>query len=204
MTPHEVLARCAELGTPIAQSTLANYKTWGLIHPPVVQSLGRKLGKVSTYRDDAPFEIYAAQRLSGRDFGFSLEYVCFFRIQWLAGIDVLANGQPLDLFVEGGALLWGLLYNSVQVKLPLEGQFMAFFYPPERLDAVIAYLRKWEPASLCEDLYPPSTYTDKGKLRGLVLLRRKGDGHHILALLHEHEAQVLTVLGVLPEGVCIE
>ena len=55
MTPHEVRARCAELGTPVVQSTLANYKSAGLIHPPVVQSLGRKIGKVSTYRDDAPF-----------------------------------------------------------------------------------------------------------------------------------------------------
>ena len=41
MTPHEVRARCAELGTPIVQSTLANYKAAGLIFPPVVQSLGR-------------------------------------------------------------------------------------------------------------------------------------------------------------------
>ena len=85
MTPHEVRARCAELGTPVVQSTLANYKSAGLIHPPVVQSMGRKVGKISTYRDEVPYEIYTAQRLSGRDFGFSLESVALFRAQWLAG-----------------------------------------------------------------------------------------------------------------------
>jgi len=86
MTPHEVLARCAELGTPIGQSTLANYKALGLIHPPVVQSKGRRVGKVSTYRDDTPLEIFAAQRLSGRDFGFSLDYVCLISLPKLQRI----------------------------------------------------------------------------------------------------------------------
>ena len=85
MTPHEVRARCAELGTPVVQSTLANYKSAGLIYPPVVQSMGRNVGKISTYRDEVPYEIYTAQRLSGRDFGFSLESVALFRAQWLAG-----------------------------------------------------------------------------------------------------------------------
>ncbi len=200
MTPHEVLARCAELGTPIVQSTLANYKSWGLVNPPVVQSLGRKLGKVSTYRDDAPLEIYAANRLSGKDFGFSLDYVCLFRYQWLYSSIAPMPGPPLDLFVEGGALLWGLLYNLAIMNLPMEGQFMAFFYPPERLDEVIDYVRTYEPESLTEEVFPPENYEEKGKIRGLVLLRRKGDGHHILALLHDHGARVLTSLGVLPEG----
>ena len=200
MTPHEVLARCAELGTPIVQSTLANYKSWGLVNPPVVQSLGRKLGKVSTYRDDAPLEIYAAQRLSGKDFGFSLDYVCLFRYQWLFSSLAPMPGPPLDLFVEGGALLWGLLYNLAKLNLPMEGQFMAFFYPPERLVEVIDYVRTYEPESLTEEVFPPENYEEKGKIRGLVLLRRKSDGHHILALLHDHGARVLTSLGVLPEG----
>lgn len=200
MTPHEVMARCAELGTPIVQSTLANYKTWGLIHPPVVQSLGRKIGKVSTYRDDAPFEVYTAQRLSGRDFGFSMDYVCLFRIHWLCDIEELATGQPLDLFVEGGALLWGMVYNLAKLNVPLNGQFMSFFYPPERLNEVVEYVRKQEPASLSEDLFAEFSREAKGKLRGLVLLRRKGDGHHILAVLHEDGARVLTSLGVLPES----
>ena len=200
MTPHEVLARCAELGTPIVQSTLANYKSWGLVNPPVVQSLGRKLGKVSTYRDDAPLEIYAAHRLSGKDFGFSLDYVCLFRYQWLYSSIVPMPGPPLDLFVEGGALLWGLLYNLAKLNLPMEGQFMAFFYPPERLAEVIDYVRTYEPESLTEEVFPPDNNEETGKIRGLVLLRRKGDGHHILALLHDHGARVLTSLGVLPEG----
>lgn len=201
MTPHEVMARCAELGTPIVQSTLANYKTGGLIHPPLVQSLGRKIGKVSTYRDDAPFEVYAAQRLSGRDFGFSLDYVCLFRLQWLCGMDSLMTGQPLDLFVEGGALLWGMVYNLAKLNTPLEGQFLSFFYPPERLNEVVEYVRSQEPESLSEDLFPVDKYAEKGKIRGLVLLRHKGDGHHILAVLHENGARVLTCLGVLPEHV---
>ena len=200
MTPHEVMARCAELGVPVVQSTLANYKTWGLIHPPVVQSLGRKIGKVSTYRDDAPLEVYAAQRLSGRDFGFSLDYVCLFRIQWLGGAEQLPNGQPLDLFVEGGALLWGLLYNLAKLNVPLKGQFMAFFYPPERMDEVIDYVRTQEPESLTDEILNTVNYEENGKIRGLVLLRRKDDGHHILALLHENGARVLTLLGVPPEG----
>lgn len=200
MTPHEVLARCAELGTPIVQSTLANYKSWGLVNPPVVQSLGRKIGKVSTYRDDAPLEIYAAHRLSGKDFGFSLDYVCLFRYQWLYSSIVPMPGPPLDLFVEGGALLWGLLYNLAKLNLPMEGQFMAFFYPPERLAEVIDYVRTYEPESLTEEVFPPDNYEETGKIRGLVLLRHKGDGHHILALLHDHGARVLTSLGVLPEG----
>jgi hypothetical protein len=201
MTPHEVMARCAELGTHIVQSTLANYKSWGLIHPPVVQSLGRKIGKVSTYRDDAPLEVYTAQRLSGRDFGFSLDYVCLFRLHWLSDLETLATGQPLDLFVEGGALLWGLIYNTAKLKAPLAGQFMAFFYPPERLDEIVTYVRSQEPDSLLKDLSSPE---EKEKLRGLVLLRRKGDGHHILALMHDHGARVLTCLGTLPEGVSVE
>jgi hypothetical protein len=70
MTPHEVIAKCAELGTPITQSTLANYKKWVLIFPPKVQSLGRKVGKVSDYRDSTPYEIYAAQRLSSATSAF--------------------------------------------------------------------------------------------------------------------------------------
>jgi len=201
MTPHEVLARCAELGTPIAQSTLANYKSWGLVHPPVVQSLGRKLGKVSTYLDDAPLEIYAAQRLSGKDFGFSIDYICLFRYHWLYSSIAPMPGPPLDLFVEGGALLWWLLYNMAKLHVPMEGQFMAFFYPPERMAEVIDYVRTQEPESLTEEVFPPEKYEEKGKIRGLVLLRRKGDGHHILALLHDHGARVLTSLGVLPEGV---
>ena len=200
MTPHEVMARCIELGTPVGQSTLANYKTWGLIHPPVVQSLGRKLGKVSSYRDDAPYEIYAAQRLSGRDFGFSLDYVCFFRLHWLTGSKEMATGQPLDLFVEGGALLWWLLYNAAKLKFSFEGQFMAFFYPPERLTEVIDYVRRQEPQSLQEGVFDMENLADKGKIRGLVLLRRKGDGHHILSVLHDKGARVLTCLGDLPEG----
>ena len=199
MTPHEVMACCARLGTPIVQSTLANYKTGGLIHPPVVQSLGRKIGKVSTYRDDAPFEVYAAQRLSGRDFGFSLDYVCLFRLQWLGGIDRLMTGQPLDLFVEGGALLWGMVYNLAKLNTPLEGQFLSFFYPPERMAEVVGYVRAQEPESLTEDAFPASGDAEPGKLRGLVLLRRKGDGHHILALLHENAARIMTSMGVLPE-----
>ena len=201
MTPHEVLARCAELGTPIVQSTLANYKSWGLVNRPVVQSLGRKIGRVSTYRDDAPLEIYAANRLSGKDFGFSLDYICLFRYQWLYSSIAPLPGPPLDLFVEGGALLWGLLYNLAKLNLPMEGQFMAFFYPPERLAEVINYVRTYEPESLTEEVFPLENYEEKGKIRGLVLLRRKGDGHHILALLHDHGARVLTSLGVLPEGV---
>ena len=201
MTPHEVLARCAELGTPIVQSTLANYKSWGLVHPPVVQSLGRKIGRVSTYPDDAPLEIYAASRLSGKDFGFSLDYVCLFRYQWQYSSIAPMPGPPLDLFVEGGALLWGLLYNLAKLNVPLKGQFMAFFYPPDRMDAVIDYVRKYEPKSLTDEVLNTVNYEENGKIRGVVLLRRKDDGHHILALLHDNGAQVLTLLGVLPEGV---
>ncbi len=93
MTPHEVRARCAELGTPIVQSTLANYKAAGLIFPPLVQSLGRKSRKVSTYREEVPYEIYTAQRLSGRDFGFTLDSVALFRIQWLAGGNRFPDGS---------------------------------------------------------------------------------------------------------------
>ena len=200
MTPHEVLARCAELGTPIVQSTLANYKSWGLVTPPVVQSLGRKIGRISTYPDDAPLEIYAASRLSGKDFGFSLDYVCLFRYQWQYSSIAPTPGPPLDLFVEGGALLWGLLYNLAKLNVPLKGQFMAFFYPPERMDEVIDYVRKQEPESLTDEILNTVNYEENGKIRGLVLLRRKDDGHHILALLHENGARVLTLLGVPPEG----
>ena len=200
MTPHEVIARCAALGMPIAQSTLANYKAWGLIHPPVVQSLGRKVGKVSTYQEDAPLEIYAAQRLSGRDFGFSLDYVRLFRLEWLTGMEEIFDGQPVDLFVEGGALVWGMLYNMAKLNQPLEGQFLSFFYPPERLPEVLAYVRRVEPESLGDDNEPVEQSTEEGgKLRGLVLLRRKNDGHHILALTYERNAKVLTIMGVLPE-----
>ena len=151
MTPHEVIAKCAELGTPITQSTLANYKKWALIFPPKVQSLGRKVGKVSEYRDSTPFEIYAAQRLSSHDFGFSLDYVVFFRGHWLSGCEELTGGQPLDLCVEGGALLWGLLYNFAKLNFSFPGQYLAFFYPLERLQQVIDYVRRVEPASLPRD-----------------------------------------------------
>ena len=76
---------------------------------------------------------------------------------------------------------------------------MAFFYPPERLNEVVEYVRRQEPESLSEDLFPVDSYAEKGRIRGLVLLRHKGDGRHILAVLHENGARVLTCLGVLPE-----
>ena len=199
MTPHEVRARCAELGTPIVQSTLANYKSAGLIFPPVVQSLGRKVGKVSTYRDEVPYEIYTAQRLSGRDFGFSLDSVALFRLQWLAGGNEFPGGQPLDLYVGGGSLLWGLVYNLAKIGKPLDGQFLFFFYPPQQMAEIIDFVRRQEPDSLTEEL-PTGAKSETGEeLRGLVLLRRKGDGHYILALLYDTEACVLTIMGVLPE-----
>ena len=199
MTPHEVIAKCAELGTPITQSTLANYKKWALIFPPKVQSLGRKVGKVSDYRDSTPFEIYAAQRLSSHDFGFSLDYVVFFRGHWLSGCEELTGGQPLDLFVEGGALLWGLLYNFAKLNFSFPGQYLAFFYPLERLQQVIDYVRRVEPASLPRDNFSLTGDADWGKARGMVLLRRKGDGHHVLAVLYETGVRVLTCLGRFPE-----
>jgi len=199
MTPHEVIAKCAELGTPITQSTLANYKKWALIFPPKVQSLGRKVGKVSEYRDSTPFEIYAAQRLSSHDFGFSLDYVVFFRGHWLSGCEELTGGQPLDLFVEGGALLWGLLYNFAKLNFSFPGQYLAFFYPLERLQQVIDYVRRVEPASLPRDNFSLTGDADWGKARGMVLLRRKGDGHHVLAVLYETGVRVLTCLGRFPE-----
>ena len=200
MTPHEVRARCAELGTPVVQSTLANYKSAGLIHPPVVQSMGRNVGKISTYRDEVPYEIYTAQRLSGRDFGFSLESVALFRAQWLAGGNEFADGLPVDLYVGGGAMLWGLVYNLAQIGMPLVGQYLFFFYPPQQMSQIIDYVKRQEPDSLTEDL-PTDTKSETGEeLRGLVLLRRKGDGHHLLALLYDTEARVLTIMGVLPEA----
>ena len=200
MTPHEVRARCAELGTPIVQSTLANYKAAGLIFPPVVQSLGRKVGKVSTYRDEVPYEIYTAQRLSSRDFGFSLDAVALFRAQWLSGEKEYPDGLPLDLYVDGGSLLWGLVFNLTKINRPLEGQFLFFLYPPQQMQQIIDYVKRQEPDSLTEDL-PADTKSETGEeLRGLVLLRRKGDGRHILALLYESEARVLTIMGVLPEA----
>ena len=199
MTPHEVIAKCVELGTPITQSTLANYKKWSLIFPPKVQSLGRKVGKVSDYRDSTPCEIYAAQRLSSHDFGFSLDYISFFRFQWLSGGEELIGGQPLDLFVEGGALLWGLLYTSALKNFAFPGQYLAFFYPLERLQQVIDYVRRVEPASLPRDDFSLTGDADWGKARGMVLLRRRGDGHHVLAVLYETGVRVLTCLGHLPE-----
>ena len=201
MTPHEVRARCAELGTPIVQSTLANYKAAGLIFPPVVQSLGRKVGKVSTYRDEVPYEIYTAQRLSGRDFGFSLDSVALFRAQWLAGEKEYPDGLPLDLYVGGGSLLWGLIFNLAKLGRPLAGQFLFFFYPPQQMQQIVDYVKRQEPDSLTGDL-PVDSKSETGEdLRGLVLLRRKGDGRHILALLYDTEARVLTIMGVLPEAV---
>jgi hypothetical protein len=127
-----------------------------------------------------------------------------FRLHWLSEIETLATGQPLDLFVEGGALLWGLIYNTAKLNAPLKGQFMAFFYPPQRLDEIVAYVRSQEPESLLKELPSPEEQAEQGKIRGLVLLRRKGDGHHILALMHDHGVRVLTCLGTLPEGVNIE
>ena len=141
-----------------------------------------------------------AQRLSGRDFGFSLESVALFRAQWLAGGSEFADGLPVDLYVGGGAMLWGLVYNLAQIGMPLVGQFLFFFYPPQQMSQIIDYVKRQEPDSLTEDL-PTNTKSETGEeLRGLVLLRRKGDGHHLLALLYDTEARVLTIMGVLPEA----
>ena len=199
MTPQQVMTRCAELGTPIVQSTLANYRAAGLIHPPKVQSLGRRLGKVSTYREEVPYEIYTAQRLSGRDFGFALDSVALFRLQWLSGDKQFVDGLPLDLYVGSGALLWGLIYNLAKIGAPLDGQYSFYLYPPQQMAEIIEYVRKLEPDSLTDEL-PENSRSETGEeLRGLVLLRRRGDGHHILALLYDSEARVLTIMGVLPE-----
>ena len=69
------------------------------------------------------------------------------------------------------------------------------------MQQIIDYVKRQEPESLTEDL-PTDCKSETGEdLRGLVLLRRKGDGRHILALLYDTEARVLTIMGVLPEAV---
>ena len=107
--------------------------------------------------------------------------------------------EPLDLFVEGGALLWGLLYNFALMNFAFPGQYLAFFYPLERLQQVIDYVRRVEPASLPRDNFSLTGDADWGKARGMVLLRRKGDGHHVLAVIYETGVRVLTCLGRFPE-----
>lgn len=75
-----------------------------------------------------------------------------------------------------------------------------FFYPPEWLMEVIDYVCSQKPQNLRSDVSGTASMEDKKKIRELVLLQRKGDGHHILTALHEHGVRVLTYMGVQAEG----
>lgn len=176
--------RCAELGTPVVQSTLANYKSAGLIHPPVVQSMGRKVGKISTYRDEVPYEIYTAQRLSGprlRVFRWNRSR-CSGPNGWPAAVNLLMDCRSTCM--SAAALCcgdWSTIWPKSACRW--SAKYLFFFYPPQQMSQIIDYVKRQEPDSLTEDL-PTDTKSETGEeLRGLVLLRRKGDGHHLLALL---------------------
>jgi hypothetical protein len=106
---------------------------------------------------------------------------------------------PLDLTVEGGGMLWGLLYNLAKMGLVLQGEYWHFLYPPDRLNEVLDYVRSLEPNSLAEESIQKSDPSD-GALRGVVMLRRKEDGHHMVALLYEKKNRIVTILGQLPDS----
>ena len=96
MTPEEVKEKVAALGFPIKQTTLQNYRRWGLVTPPTTKTLGRGKGRLTEYDPIVPGEIYAAQRMMKSDLGFSTARIARFRARFCAlpnGVSLSASGS---------------------------------------------------------------------------------------------------------------
>lgn len=186
MTSQEVKAKIEALGGSIKQTTLQNYRAWGLITPPTTKTLGRGKGRQTEYDPIVPGEIYAAQRMMKSDLGFSAAQIRRFR----AGFSGLPNPDepwPPDMIVQAGALLWGLLRSIANHDLPAADELEFHVYPVAAIEEVWRVLSLEASAELlCEAAEIPQE-----DLLGLIVIRRRGEGTRLAAAMYPGEYKIV-------------
>ena len=187
MTPEEVKEKVGALGFQIKQTTLQNYRRWGLVTPPVTKTLGRGKGRLTEYDPIVPGEIYAAQRMMKSDLGFSTVQIGRFRAQFCA----LPNPDepwPPDVITQAGALLWGLLRSIANYGEVAADELNFYIYAVEALEEVWQVLRREEPGL-------PLTETPdipREELLGLIVIHRRDGAPGLVAAMYPGNYRVIT------------
>ena len=187
MTAQEVKEKIKALGGEIKQTTLQNYRTWGLITPPVTKTLGRGKGRQTEYDPITPGEIYAAQRMMKSDLGFSAAQIRRFRARCCELPNPDAPWPP-DLIVQAGALLWGLLRSIANHGLPAADELDFHVYAAEAIGEVWPVLRREEP----ELPLGEAAELPREQLRGLIVIRRRDGAPGLVAAIYPDEYKVIT------------
>lgn len=187
MTPEEVKEKVAALGFPIKQTTLQNYRRWGLVTPPTTKTLGRGKGRLTEYDPIVPGEIYAAQRMMKSDLGFSTARIARFRARFCALPNPDAPWPP-DLITQAGALLWGLLRSLANHGVSAADELDFHIYPAEALAEVWRILRREEPRLAL----PETPDIPREKLQGLIVIRCRDGAPGLMAAMYPGKYEVLT------------
>jgi hypothetical protein len=186
MTPQMVQEKLRDLDVKIGPTTLLNYRTWGLLTPPVTKTLGRGKGRSAEYEDIVPGEIYAAYRMMKSDLDFSALQIKRFRACWLALPNPDAPWPP-DVLTKAGALLWGLLRSIANHAVTSAAEIDFHVYSPEQLDEVWAVLRQEEPKLPMEEIPDIA----RGNLLGLVVIRRRDGEPGLVAAMYPDNYKVV-------------
>ena len=191
MTPQEVKEKVRALGGEIKQTTLQNYRTWGLITPPVTKTLGRGKGRQTEYDPIVPGEIYAAQRLMKSDLGFSTAQIRRFRASFCALPNPDAPWPP-DMIIQAGALLWGLLRSIANHGLPAAEDLAVHVYAAVEIAAVWEVLRQ----DLQQRNAPPELMGEAAQfppegLLGLIIIRRSDGQAPLAAAMYPGEYKIV-------------
>ena len=186
MTPEEVKEKVGALGFQIKQTTLQNYRRWGLVTPPVTKTLGRGKGRQTEYDPITPGEIYAAQRMMKSDLGFSTTQIRRFRARFCELPNPDAPWPP-DMIVQAGALLWGLLRSIANHGITAADELDFHIYAVAELEEVWRVLRREETKlPLCE----ASDISREG-LRGLIVIRRRDGAPSLVAAMYPGEYKIV-------------
>ena len=187
MTPEEVKEKVAALGFLIKQTTLQNYRRWGLVTPPTTKTMGRGKGRLAEYDPIVPGEIYAAQRMMKSDLGFSTARIARFRARFCALPNPDAPWPP-DLITQAGALLWGLLRSLANHGVSAADELDFHIYPAEALAEVWRILRREEPRLAL----PETPDIPREKLQGLIVIRCRDGAPGLMAAMYPGKYEVLT------------
>lgn len=187
MTTKEIQEKLRALGVNIQQTTLQNYRNWGLVTPPLTKTLGRGKGRSAEYDPTVPGEIYAAHRMMKSDLGFSTQQIKRFRALSCS----LPNPDepwPSDMITQAGALLWSLLRSLGNHGVPAAQELDIHIYAPESLQTVWQVLRQEEPGMQL----PEMPDIEREGLLGLVVIRRRDGVPGLMALMYPDRYEVVT------------
>ena len=186
MTPQELQEKINALGGEIKQTTLQNYRAWGLITPPVTKTLGRGKGRQTEYDPITPGEIYAAQRMMRSDLGFSTAQIRRFRASYCC----LPNPDepwPPDMIVQAGALLWGLLRSIANHGLPAVDELSFHVYAVAEIENVWQVMRRECPElPLCD-----ASDIAQENLLGLIIIRGSNGAPSLAAAMYPGEYEII-------------